>query len=168
MPKLSLKPADYDRLDKVVGRTGTEYYSVVSHKVRGRWVRSIHVFARQPSTKELVQYENQVSKLKMRGNRTDVEGSQTLAAKHLYDALIARAYDVPVGWQILGEVTTDEAGNVTAGKPLSREEAVREVPSMIKREAVRDSLGEHYSEARISDMEGDEEDVKGEKSELDD
>lgn len=161
--RLSLKPEDYDRLDKIVGRTGNEYYSVVTHKMRGRYVRSIHVFHRQPSTKELVHYEQTLSKLRMRGNRTDVEGSQTLAAKDLYNALIVRAYDVPVGWQILGEITLDKDGvTLVSGKPLTREEAIEHVPPMIKREAVRDAVGEHYSESRVSEMEGDDDEVKGE------
>jgi|PlaIllAssembly_1097288.scaffolds.fasta_scaffold19329_3 hypothetical protein len=163
--KLRLKPEDYEKIDRIVGLSGEEYYSVVTHRVRGKWIRSIHVFARQPMTKELTEYENTASRIKMKGNRTEVEGSQLLAAKHLYDALISRAYDVPVGWKIYGEVDVDETGAVKSGKPLDRPEAVKTVPATIKREALRDTFGEVYSEARVAEMEGEDEEVKGDKEE---
>lgn len=163
--KLRLKPEDYEKIDRIVGLSGDEYYSVVTHRVRGKWIRSIHVFARQPMTKELTEYENTASRIKMKGNRTEVEGSQLLAAKHLYDALISRVYDVPVGWKIHGEVTVNEEGVVTAGKPLDRNDALKIVPLTIKREALRDTFGEVYSEARVAEMEGEEEEVKGDKEE---
>jgi hypothetical protein len=163
--KLRLKPEDYEKIDTIVGLTGDEYYSVVTHRVRGRWIRSIHVFARQPMTKELTEFENTVSRLKVRGNRTEVEGSQLLAAKHLYDALISRAYDVPVGWQIRGEVAVDEVGHITTGTPLNREMAVKLVPMTTKREALRDTFGEVYSEARVAEMEGEDEEVKSDTEE---
>lgn len=161
--KLKLTPEDYDRLDKLVNRQGTEYYSIVTTKLRGKFVRSVHVFARQPMTKELTQFENTASKVKIRGQRTDVEGSQILAYKHLYDALIARAYDVPVGWQIHGDAKPDEQGVAQGG--LSREQAIEIVPTLLKREALRDVIGESYSEARIDEMVGDDEEVHGQKGE---
>lgn len=161
MPSLQLSPKDYERIDRTVGLTGDEYYAVVSHRVRGRWLRSIHVFARPPMKKELIEYENAASRIKVRGRKTEFEGSQLTAASRLYDALISRVYDVPVGWRIYGEVTVDDQGRILKGAPLSREQAIEMVPATIKREAIRDSIGEMYSEARIADLEGEDEEFRG-------
>ena len=161
MPKLSLSHAEYEKLDKVVGLKDDEFYTVVTHFLRGRYRRSIHVFHRPPTTKELVNYENTVSKLRIRHNRTDVEGSQTLAARDLYNALIDRAYDVPLGNKILGEIEIGEDGvSVKSGSPLTRDQAQELVPPLIKRTAIMDAIGEHYSESRVAEMDGVEEEVK--------
>ncbi len=158
--KLKLTASDYDDIDKLTGRTEDEFYSVVTSKVRGQWVRSFHVFSRQPTTKELTEFESTSSKLKMRGQRTDVEGSQLTAFKDLYNHLIARAYNVAVGWKIIGEVKPGPDGKLV-GTPLSREEARGQVPAIMKREALRDVMSEHYSESRVDDLEGDEPEVRG-------
>lgn len=167
--KLVLTREDYTRIEEMCNLTGDEDYAVVTTRHRGLIIRSIHVFARQPMTKELTEYENTASKVKFKGNRAEVEGSQLLAAKHLYDHLIHRAYDVPVGRQVLGELTEDTSegpnkGKMT-GKPLDREGAIAKVPVMIKREAVRDMVAQHWSSGQLVEMEGDEEEVKGEQEE---
>ncbi len=159
--KLVLTRDDYARIEKSCNLKGDEDYAVVTTRHKGLIVRSIHVFARQPMTKELTEYENTASKVKFKGNRAEVEGSQLLAAKHLYDHLIARAYDVPVGRAILGEIKEDGEGT-----PLTREEAIAKVPVMIKREAVRDMVAQHWSSGQLIDMEGDDdEEVHGDKEE---
>jgi len=158
--KLRITPADYDQLDQQVARKPGEFYSIVTSKVRGKYIRSIHVFSRMPMPKELTEFESTASKLKMRGQRTDVEGSQITAFRHLYDQLITRAYSVPVGWEIVGDVSVDAEGKVT-GTPLTREQAIAQVPIIMKREALRDVMSEHYSESRLDDLIGDEEEVRG-------
>jgi len=160
--KLVLKKEDYTRIEVLCAIKDQEDYAVVTTRQKGVIIRSIHVFARQPMTKEITEYENTASKVKFRGNKAEVEGSQTLAAKHLYDHLISRAYDVPVGRQILGEITTDESGAST-GRPLTRDEAIAQVPVLLKREAIRDMVGQHWSAGQLIEMEGEDEEVRGDK-----
>jgi hypothetical protein len=156
MKKLALTPADYEAIEKNCNITGTEDYAVVTHRIRGAYTRSIHVFDRLPNTKELAEYENPASKLKFRGNKAEVEGSQLLAARDLYNLLIVRAYDVPVGTRtILGGEGPDGTP-----KPLSRDEAKAKVPPMIKREAIRDFVAGHWSQGQISDMVEEDDDVE--------
>lgn len=143
---LRLKPEDYDQIDQQVGLKDDEFYAVVTTPFRGRFVRSIHVFHRQPTEKELLAFENLSSKIRIRGNRTDFEGSPLEAFARLYNALISRAYDVPVGSKILGE-----------GTPLDKYEAQRLVPTMMKRRALNDTVGTHMSESQVTDMEEENE-----------
>lgn len=159
-----LKRADYETIQQYAGVNGTEDFAVVTTRAKGLMVRSIHVFARQPMTSEMTEFENTASKMKFRGNKAEVEGSQLRAALHLYNHLISRAYDVPVGLQILGEVTV-EGGKIVSGKPLTRDEAIAQVPVLIKREAIRDMTAQHWSQGQIVEMEGDEEEVKGDQEE---
>ena len=162
--KLVLTKDDYERIEQQCALTGEEDYAVVTSRHRGLIIRSIHVFARQPMTKELTEYENTASRVKFKGNRAEVEGSQLLAAKHLYDHLIARAYDVPVGRQILGEIKEDDGRMI--GKPLDRNDAIAKVPVMIKREAVRDMVAQHWSSGQLIEMSGDDdEEIKGDTEE---
>ena len=162
--KLVLKREDYERIEKLCNIQDSEDYAVVTTRQKGLIIRSIHVFARQPMTQEITEYENTASKVRFRGNKAEVEGSQTLAAKHLYDHLIARAYDVPNGRRIMGEIKVDKDGK-PVGKPLSREEARRDVPVLLKREAIRDMVAQHWSAGQLIDMEGEEEEIKGEQEE---
>lgn len=167
--RLSLKPKEYERIDKLVGLKDGEYYAVVASRLRGTMVRSIHVFARQPMTKELTEYENTAGKMKFRRQNAEIEGSALLAAKHLYNALIARAYDVPVGWQIHGEIKVDDKGEPEDGYPvkgyLDREQAKTIVPDLIKRSAIRDAVEQHFSEAQMSEMDDTQTEVKGQMDE---
>lgn len=159
--KLTLTPEDYTRIDKLTGiePSSDQFYTVVTTKQRGRAIRSIHVFSRMPTPQEVTKFEDVASKVKVRGRKTEFEGSAAKAFRHLYDALILRAYDVPSGFRILGEIPE----GTTEFDPklgLSREQAIEKVPTVIKREALRDSMSETYSEARLIENEGDEEDVK--------
>jgi len=150
MPKrISLKPEEYAALDKLVGLQTGEYYAIVGSKIRGKFVRSVHVFSRQPMTKELMEYESTASRTSFKGNKAKVDGSQIQASLALYNHLIARAYDVPVGWEIFGSTEN-------GGKGLDREEAKKLVPALIKREAIRDAVSEHYSESRMSELDDDD------------
>ncbi len=163
--KLVLSREDYARIEKMCDLKGEEDYAVVTTRHKGMIIRSIHVFARQPMTKELTEYENTASKVKFKGNRAEVEGSQLTAAKHLYDHLISRAYDVPVGRFILGELKESDDGKMV-GTPLQREDAIAKVPVLIKREAVRDMVAQHWSSGQLVEMEGDDdEEVKGDTEE---
>lgn len=147
MPKLTAD--DYTKIETAVIPQGTEDYVVVWHLRHGKWSRSVHVFERQPMTKEITDYENTASKLKFKGNKAEVEGSQTLAARDLYNKLISRVYDLPVGRQVLGEFGKDA--------PLDRSAAIEKVPVLVKREAIREFVGEVYSASRMAESEGDAE-----------
>jgi hypothetical protein len=163
--KLALTPDQYEKIETSIGLKDTEDYAVVTHRIRGKYERSIHVFARLPNTKELAEYESRASKLKFRGNKAEVEGSQLVAARDLYNLLIVRAYDVPVGTRtIIGK--TDPDGTV---HPISRDDAKAQVPPMVKREAIRDFVAGHWSQGQISDMveEDDEQVVKDKDDEED-
>lgn len=147
-PTLRLRPEDYDHIDQQVklDADAGEFYAVVTTPFRGRYVRSIHVFNRQPTEKELLAFENLSSKIRIRGNRTDFEGSPLEAYTRLYNKLISRVYDVPVGSKIYGE-----------GTPLDREDAQRLVPTMMKRRALNDTVGTHLSESMVTEQEEDNE-----------
>jgi hypothetical protein len=167
--KLSLTPEDYAVLDKVVSLRDREFVAVVTSKYRGRYHRSFHVFKRKANQTELVEYENLSSKVKVKANRTDVEGSTYAAAAFLYDKLIDRVYNMPIGGgRVLGKTDYDpETGAITGGGPVAAEEARAEVPLPVKREALRDSFGEHYSEARLAEMEDEDVVVAGRKDDED-
>jgi hypothetical protein len=125
---------------------GEDYAAVfMVGKGFGQW--SIHVFARQATQREIDQYEQTASKLKFKGQKASMEGSQTLAAVNMYNALIARAYDVLVG--------------LTSVDQMSREEAAQRVPPLVKREAIKQWIGEVYGETRLADAEGDDDDDGG-------
>jgi hypothetical protein len=95
----------------------------------------------------------------VRGRKTEFEGSQAKAFRHLYDALVLRAYDVPSGFRILGEIP-EGATKYDPTWGLTREQAIEKVPTVIKREALRDAMSETYSEARLAENEGEDEEVK--------
>lgn len=143
MPKIS--PEEWQRISDTVNPRDDEGVSVVWHKIRGRWFRSVHVFQRTPSTKEIAQFENTASRLKFKGTKAEVEGSQITAAVKLYDTLIDRVYDLP-----------KQNGMGVVADLLPRERAAELVPPMVKREALRDFTGEVYSASRMAEDEEDE------------
>jgi hypothetical protein len=154
---LRLKPEDYARIDEVVNLKGDEYYSVVTTPHRGRYVRSIHVFHRQPTTKELLAFESLSTKIRIRGNRTDFDGSPLEAFVRLYNTLVSRVYDVPVGNRVMGQVRDEKGQPIKDGRPLDVAEASKYVPDMLKRRALADILGNHITESQASEMAEDEE-----------
>lgn len=154
MQKLSLTRQEYEDIEQKINLDGDEDYAVVAvehHKLR---TYGIHVFARQPSTKEMVKWEETNSKLHMKGSRASVEGSQISAAVNLYDTLIVRAYDVRVGRHVYG----DKA-------PLDIMEARKRVTPIIKREVIREFLGGVMG---MTSIEADEEQQESNLSSEDD
>src|SRR5512135_947991 len=145
--KKILKAEDYKRIEDRIDLKGEEDYVVLAHKRHNTISFSIHVFARQPMPKEMVAYEEESSRLKFRGQRAEIEGSQIIASRHLYDALIARSYDVP-----LGRVTHAER---------DRDGSIKHVPMMVKREAIRTFLGNVMSAADLAEEAGEETAVTG-------
>lgn len=141
---VKMSPEDYAKVEAAINLQNDEDYTVVFHKRHGQIRRSVHVFSRQATTKEVSAYENTASRLKFKGNKAEIEGSQTLAAEQLYNKLIARVYDLPIGRRVYGE-----------DKPLGAEEARGIVPVLVKREAIRDFLGEVYAASRF-DEDGDD------------
>jgi len=154
---LRLKPEDYDRIDAVVPPKGDEYYTVVTTPFRGRYIRSIHVFHRQPTTKELLAFESLSTKIRIRGNRTDFDGSPLEAHVRLYNTLISRVYDVPVGNTVMGRVVDDAGRPIKDGRPLDVAEASKYVPDMMKRRALSDVLGNHITESQATEIADEEE-----------
>ena len=121
------------------GERGEDYACVFQRgKGFGQW--SIHVFTRQPTQKEIDNYEQTASKLKFKGQKAQMEGSQITAAVTLYNLLITRTYDVLVG--------------IKSYDQLPREQTVAKVPPLVKREAIRQLIGEVYSESRLAEAEG--------------
>jgi hypothetical protein len=161
--KLLLTKEHHERIQAAIKLNEDEDYSVVTHKRHGEWLRSIHVFSRLPTTKELTDFENVSSKVKFRGaGKAEVDSGAVQAANSLYNKLISRVYDLPHGpRRILGEIGKD--GNSSA--PVTAEQARELVPPLVKREALRDFIGEVYSESRIADREGEEESVEKEQEE---
>jgi len=129
---------------RVDGERGEDYAAVFQKgKGFGQW--SIHVFNRHPTQKEIDTYEQTASRLKFKGQKAQIEGSQILAAVTLYNVLIDRAFDVLTGLKSHDELGTE----------LAR----AKVPPLVKREAVRQLIGEVYSESRLAEAEGgDDED----------
>lgn len=153
--KLLLRKVDHDKIQKIVKLQGEEDYAVVTHRVHGEWKRSIHVFDRLPTTKEMTDYEDTASRVKFKGqNKAVIEGSQVQASSVLYNKIINRVYDLPLGNRMFGEVNEDGTG-----RPLNSKEATDRVPSLVKREALRDFIGEVYSESRLAEREGDDEEI---------
>jgi hypothetical protein len=117
-----------------------EDYSVVLQKGKGFWNKSIHVFTRQPTAKELQDFDEQASRLKFKGQKAEMEGAPILAAANLYNRLIERAYDVLVGLESHDNLTSEQARLV--------------VPPLVKREAIREFTAEVYSASRMEEAEG--------------
>lgn len=138
---------DHAIIQQKCGITGDEDYAVVLQKGKGFWKKSIHVFARQPNSKELQAYEDSSSKLKFRGQKAEMEGSPLKASEWLYNLLIVRAYDVVVG--------------LKTHEQLDKAAAARMVPPLVKREAIRELSAEVYSASRMEEAEG----VSSEESE---
>lgn len=122
-----LTPEKYQIIEDKIALTGDEDYVVVVQKRHGKATFGVHVFARQPSTKEMMRYEECASRVKYRGTRAEVEGSAILATKELYNVLIARAYDIQVGRKVY--------------ETMDREQAKSLVTDLGKREAIREFLG---------------------------
>jgi len=137
-----LKSEDYERIEASVKLTGQEDFVVCVHKRHNKLSFSIHVFERQPMTQEVLAYEETASKMKFRGTKAEMDGSQVLASSNLYNKLIARVYDLPVG-----RVVHDQ---------LDRAAAVQLVPVLVKREAIRDFVGGVISANQLAENEGTE------------
>lgn len=126
---------------KLDANKGEDYAAVfVRGKGFGQW--SIHVVTRQPTQKEIDSYEQTASRLKFKGQKAQIEGSQIVAAATLYNAIIARSYDVLVGLKSHDELNAEQSRAI--------------VPSLVKREAVRQLVGEVYGESRLAEQEGAE------------
>jgi hypothetical protein len=122
--------------------SGEDYACVfLRGKGFGQW--SIHVFARQPTQREIDSYEQTASRLKFKGQKAQIEGSQITAAVSLYNLIVIRTYDVLVG--------------LKSHDTLDRELTIAKVPPLIKREAIRQLIGEVYSESRLAEAEGADE-----------
>lgn len=145
--KTILKSEDYERIEKQVKLEGNEDFVVCIHRRHNKINFSIHVFDRQPMTQEIVAYEETASKMKFKGTKAQIEGSQVLASKNLYDRLISRVYDLPVGRQNYPLLMDDEARRI--------------VPALVKREAIRDFVGGVVSANAMADSEGEEGEVVG-------
>ncbi len=140
MSAIKLTPAQYQQIESKIALTGDEDYVVVAQKRHGVLTFGVHVFTRQPTTKEMVAYEETASRVKYRGNRAEVEGSAILATKNLYNVLIARAFDIQVGRK------THET--------LDREQCKALVTDLGKREAVREFLGNVSGMTSLAEDEG--------------
>lgn len=149
---LKLTPEFYALMDKVIDLSGDESYSVVTSRSRGVHWRSIHVFKRQPNQADLIEYENIASKVKVKGSRTEIQGSQFAASAFLYDRLIDRVYNFPLGSHVLGYTEYDtESGEIKSGGPIKAEQARADIPPQAKRTALKDAMGSHMSEGDIAD-----------------
>ncbi len=144
MSTFKLSPDAYNTIESKISLTGDEDYAVVVQKRHGKATYGVHVFTRQPTTKELMEYEETASRVKYQGTKAVLEGSALLAAKRLYGLLIARAYDIQVG-RFLKET-------------LTRDEAMAQVPDLGKREAIREFLGNQTGLTSLTASE--EDDVK--------
>lgn len=125
---------------KCIKDPATEDYVVVVQKAKGFWQKTIHVFHRQPTQKELQTYEETSSKVKFRGSKAEMEGAPLQAASSLYDKIIERAFDVWVGLQ-----KHEQMDAATARAKV--------LPTM-KREAIRELVAEVYSASRMEEAEG--------------
>lgn len=128
-----------------------EDYACVFQKGKGYGVWSIHVFSRQPTQQEIDEYEQKASKLGFKGNKAEIKGSQINAAVNLYNKIVTRAYDVLQGLREHDRLNAESARTI--------------VPPIVKREAIRQLIAEVYSESRMAEIEGseDEEDNKDDK-----
>lgn len=151
--KLKLTPEHYTQIDAKVKPEGAEVYSVVTHKHRGQYRRSIHVFLRMPNEQELHAYESSASNVEFKNKTAKVRGAQVPAACKLYDTLIARAYEVPVGQRVLGEI-----------EPLNAKDASKFVDPMTKRQAVIELVGQVWASSSFDDDDDEAEGDEGSKS----
>jgi hypothetical protein len=142
---LKLSAEQYKTIESKINLTGDEDYVVVVQRRHGKATFGVHVFERQPSTKEMVAYEETASRVKYRGSRAEVEGSAILATKNLYDTLIARAYDIQVGR--------------TLHEMLDRGQAKVKVTDLGKREAIREFLGSVAGLTSLNEDDGKDENV---------
>ncbi len=141
-PKIVTR-AEHEIIQQKCNFQGDEDYAVVIQKGKGYWGKSVHVFSRQPTTKELQEFEEGSSRLKFKGQKAEMEGRPILAAANLYNKLIVRAYDVIVGLKTYETMTAEEARTT--------------VPPLVKREAIREFTAEVYSASRMEEAEGVEE-----------
>lgn len=183
--KLKLKPEDYARIDHAVGLKGDEVYGVVTHRHRGQIIRSIHVFTRMPNEQELQKYETKSSNVEFKGRKASVKTRSVEASGELYDVLIDRAYDVPVGTRVLGElvlpgekpvfspapVEATEPGDGRGGialapkaseQGLNRDQAIKKVDAVTKRLAIGEIVGQTWGASKFDEddeEDGDEQDA---------
>jgi hypothetical protein len=129
--------ADHERIQSKISLAPNEDYAVTVQKGKGFWVKTTHVFERRPSQGEINAYEQTASRLKWRGNKAEMEGSQINAAVELYNKVISRAFDVLVGMKVVDK--------------LDRERAREKVDPLVKREAIRELIGEVYSASRMEE-----------------
>lgn len=119
-----------------------ENYAAVLQKGKGFFKWSIHVFRHDPTMTQINKYEQTASRVEFKGQKARIEGSQIEAAVELYDKIIDRAYDIMRG--------------LKTHEQLNREEAQKLVPPLVKREAIREMVGEVYSASRMEEIEGHE------------
>jgi hypothetical protein len=145
---------DHTLIQQKCQLTGSEDYAVVIQKGKGFWNKSVHVFSRQPTLKELQEYEESSSRLRFKGQKAEMEGSPIAAASALYNKLVERTYDVLVG--------------LKSHDKFSAEQARTFVPPLVKREAIREFTAEVYSASRMDEAEGIETGVDDDKDDDDD
>lgn len=148
MSKIALTEADYLAIEKKCDIKDSEHYAVTYSKVRTKMVRTVHVFERKPDTREMTRYENEASKLTLRGKKAEIEGGAIGASAALYKVLISRVFDLVEGRQIVEG-------------PIPAQQANSRVDPLTKRAALRDLLGEVYSASQIADQEGEDSDKGG-------
>jgi hypothetical protein len=151
--KLVLTKKDYDAVvaDPKVALQDGEEFAIVTTKNYGVWHRSIHVFARRPSSKELNAYEQLASKVKLRGAKAELEGKKLEAARVLYDVLVTRVFDLQVGRKTYPE--------------LDRDKAIALVEPLVKRGAILDMVSEVYSATQMEEREGEDPSTADDKEE---
>ncbi len=147
--------ADHDLIQSRAKIQGDEDYSVTVQKAKGFWVKTVHVFNRRPMLKEINDYEQTAGKVKFKGQNAELQGSQINAAFTLYNTLINRTYDVLVGVKVIEG-------------PLDRVASQKQVDPLIKREAIRELIGEVYSATRMEESLGSEAEGQKEEPEPDD
>lgn len=151
-----LTTADHQQIQEKarINIDGGENYAPVIQKNKGVFQWSIHVFQREATLGEINAYEQIASRVEFKGQKAQIKGSQIEAATRLYNRLVARSFDVVVGLK-----TYDE---------LDREASIKTVPPLVKREAIRELLGEVYSASRMEEIEGDREDGRDPDKDEDD
>lgn len=142
--KIVLKRADYELIEKdpKVGLKDSEDYAVTTVKNHGVWVRSIHIFSRRPSAQELHKYEETASRVRLKGNKAELEGKKLVAARDLYNVLIDRVIDAQIGRKNYPLLTRDEAAS--------------NIEPLMKRAAILDMVSEVYSATQLEDREGED------------
>jgi hypothetical protein len=144
MPRMTLSTEESIQLEHDLQIQGHEPYAIVFIKIRGtQYARSVHVFEREPDAREITEYENNASKMKIKGSNAEIQGGSVAAAAELYRRTISRVHNLVVN-------------RVVVPGPIGREEALRLVPPIVKRAAISDLIGDVFQASRISEMEGDE------------